>query len=153
MAEFWLAERADGAFERQVAIKLLFRHASSHERDALAQRFARERDILASLRHPNIAALHDAGVTPDGQPWLALEYVEGEPLTAWCDGRRMAIRQRIGAFHQVLRAVRHAHTNLVIHRDLKPANILVTREGEVRLLDFGIAKLIEPEGGGSTRAN
>jgi len=147
MAEVWLAERADGAFERQVAIKLLFRHASDHERDAMAQRFARERDILASLRHPNIAALHDAGVTPDGQPWLALEYVEGEPITTWCDEHRKTIRERIEVFRQVLRAVRHAHSNLVIHRDLKPANVLVTREGEVRLLDFGIAKLIELEGG------
>ena len=147
MAEVWLAERADGAFERQVAIKLLFRHALSHERDAIAQRFARERDILASLRHPNIAALHDAGVTPEGQPWLALEYVEGAPITTWCDENRMTIRERVEVFRQVLRAVRHAHTNLVIHRDLKPANILVTSEGEVRLLDFGIAKLIEPEGG------
>ena len=147
MAEVWLAESADGAFERQVAIKLLFRHASSHERDALAQRFARERDILASLRHPNIAALHDAGVTPE-RPALARARVRrGRAPHAWCDGRRMAIRERIVVFRQVLRAVRHAHTNLVIHRDLKPANILVTREGEVRLLDFGIAKLIEPEGG------
>jgi serine/threonine protein kinase/tetratricopeptide (TPR) repeat protein len=148
MAEVWLAERADGAFERQVAIKLLFRHASSRERDALGQRFARERDILASLRHPNIATLHDAGVTPEGQPWLALEYVEGEPITTWCDQRRLGIRERIELFRQVLRAVRHAHANLVIHRDLKPANILVTRDGEVCLLDFGIAKLIEPEGDG-----
>jgi len=147
MAEVWLADRADGAFERQVAIKLLFRHASSQERDGMVQRFARERDILASLRQPNIAALHDAGVTADGQPWLALEYVEGQPITTWCDKRRLPIRGRIEVFRQVLLAVRHAHTNLVIHRDLKPANILVTGEGEVRLLDFGIAKMIEPDGG------
>jgi serine/threonine-protein kinase len=147
MAEVWLAARADGAFERQVAIKLLFRHAVSQERDAIAQRFARERDILASLRHPNIAALHDAGVTPQGQPWLALEFVEGQPITAWCDERRMTIRQRVELFGQVLHAVQHAHANLVIHRDLKPANMLVARDGEVRLLDFGIAKLIEGDGG------
>ena len=147
MAEVWLAQRDDGAFERQVAIKLLFRHASSHERDTFAQRFARERDILASLHHPNIAGLHDAGVTPQGQPWLALEYVEGEPITAWCDERKVTIEGRIRIFRQVLLAVQHAHANLVIHRDLKPANILVTADGEARLLDFGIAKLLEPEGG------
>ncbi|MCE9661460.1 MAG: serine/threonine protein kinase [Burkholderiales bacterium] len=146
MAEVWLADRVDGAFARQVAIKLLFRHASSREVDALAQRFSRERDILASLRHPHIAGLHDAGVTADGQPWLALEYVEGEPITAWCDAERMAVRDRLEVFRQVLAAVQHAHKNLIIHRDLKPANILVTREGQVRLLDFGIAKLLEPEG-------
>jgi len=143
MAEVWLAKRDDGAFERQVAIKLLFRHAASTERAALAQRFARERDILASLHHPNIAALHDAGVTPDGQPWLALEYVEGEPITGWCDRRRLDVPARVRLFRQVLLAVQHAHANLVIHRDLKPANILVTDAGEVRLLDFGIAKLQE----------
>ena len=147
MAEVWLAKRDDGAFERAVAIKLLFRHAGSSERDSFAQRFARERDILASLHHPNIAGLHDAGVTPGGQPWLALEYVEGEPLLAWCDAKRLGIEARVRLFRQVLLAVQHAHANLVIHRDLKPGNILVTAHGEVRLLDFGIAKLMEPEGG------
>jgi serine/threonine protein kinase len=156
MAEVWLAQRDDGAFQRQVAIKLLFRHASqlgggtgSSQRDGFAQRFARERDILASLHHPHIAGLHDAGVTAAGQPWLALEYVEGEPLTAWCDARALGIEARVRLFRQVLLAVQHAHANLVIHRDLKPANILVTAQGEVRLLDFGIAKLMEPEGGGT----
>ncbi len=147
MAEVWLAQRDDGAFQRTVAIKLLFRHAASHQRDNFAQRFARERDILASLHHPNIAGLHDAGVTPSGQPWLALEYVEGESLTAWCDAARLSVEARVRLFRQVLLAVQHAHANLVIHRDLKPANILVTAQGEVRLLDFGIAKLMEPEGG------
>jgi serine/threonine protein kinase/tetratricopeptide (TPR) repeat protein len=147
MAEVWLAERADGAFNRQVAVKLLFQHADSTRRTSFAQRFARERDILASLHHPNIAALHDAGVTPDGQPWLALEYVEGEPITAWCDRAQLSISERVGLFRQVLLAVQHAHANLVIHRDIKPANILVTRAGEVRLLDFGIAKLQEAGGG------
>ena len=147
MAEVWLAQRDDGAFQRTVAIKLLFRHAASHQRDNFAQRFARERDILASLHHPNIAGLHDAGVTPSGQPWLALEFVEGESLTAWCDAARLSVEARVRLFRQVLLAVQHAHANLVIHRDLKPANILVTAQGEVRLLDFGIAKLMEPEGG------
>jgi len=147
MAEVWLAQRDDGAFQRQVAIKLLFRHAGSDARDTFAQRFHRERDILASLDHPHIAGLHDAGVTPNGQPWLALEYVEGETLTKWCDARCLTIEARVRLFRQVLLAVQHAHANLVIHRDLKPGNILVTAQGEVRLLDFGIAKLMEPEGG------
>ncbi len=146
MAEVWLAQRDDGAFARQVAIKLLFRHAGSNERDNFAQRFDRERDILASLDHPHISALHDAGVTPGGQPWLALEYVEGQTLTASCDSRCLGIDARVRLFRQVLLAVQHAHANLVIHRDLKPGNILVTGQGEVRLLDFGIAKLLEPEG-------
>lgn len=147
MADVWLAERDDGAFQRQVAIKLLFRHAGSPARDTFERRFERERDILASLNHPHIACLHDAGVTHAGQPWLALEYVEGETLTAWCDARSLPLADRVKLFRQVLMAVQHAHANLIIHRDLKPGNILVSSQGEVRLLDFGIAKLMEPEGG------
>jgi serine/threonine protein kinase len=147
MAEVWMAQRDDGAFQRTVAIKLLFRNKGSSERDSFAQRFARERDILASLDHAHIAALHDAGVTPAGQPWLALEYIEGQTLTLWCDAQRLDIAARVRLFRQVLLAVQHAHANLVIHRDLKPGNILVTAQGEVRLLDFGIAKLMEQEGG------
>jgi tetratricopeptide (TPR) repeat protein/tRNA A-37 threonylcarbamoyl transferase component Bud32 len=143
MAEVWLAERADGAIKRRVAIKLPFPRAG---RETFAVRFDRERDILATLRHPNIAGLYDAGVTADGQAWLALEYVDGEPLSAWCDEQRLSLRDRVTLFRQVLLAVQHAHANLVIHRDLKPANILVTAQGEVRLLDFGIAKLLESQG-------
>jgi serine/threonine-protein kinase len=146
MAEVWLAERADGAFTRQVALKLLFDHPSRARRAGFVERFQRERDILASLQHPNIAALHDAGVTAEGQPWLALEYVQGEPITAWCDARGLDVAARVAVFRQVLLAVAHAHANLVIHRDLKPSNILVTAQGEVKLLDFGIAKLIEGDG-------
>ncbi len=147
MAEVWRAERVDGAFRRTVAVKLLFRHVTGARGKSFAQRFDRERDILASLDHPNIAGLHDAGVTAGGQPWLALEYVEGEPLTAWCDRARIGLRARVALFRQVLLAVEHAHANLVIHRDLKPANILVSAVGDVRLLDFGIAKLLEADGG------
>ncbi len=144
MAEVWLADRVDGAFKRQVAIKLLFDRPSRAQRENFAERFRRERDILAALHHPNIAGLHDAGVTPSGQPWLALEYVRGESITAWCDARRLSVRARVRLFIQVLHAVEYAHANLVMHRDLKPGNILVTESGAPMLLDFGIAKLIEP---------
>ncbi len=143
MAEVWLAERDDGAFKRRVAIKLPYARPG---RETFAVRFDRERDILATLRHPHIAALYDAGVTSEGQAWLALEYVEGEAIAAYCDARRLGVRERVQLFRQVLLAVQHAHANLVIHRDLKPANILVTPQGEVRLLDFGIAKLLESQG-------
>ena len=143
MAEVWLAERDDGAFKRQVAIKLPYPRPG---RETFAARFDRERDILATLRHPHIAGLFDAGVTQDGQAWLALEYVEGQPISSFCDEHRLPLRERMQLFRQVLLAVQHAHANLVIHRDLKPANILVTPQGEVRLLDFGIAKLLEAQG-------
>jgi serine/threonine protein kinase/tetratricopeptide (TPR) repeat protein len=139
MGSVWLAERSDGTLKRQVALKLP--HSSLPQRQ-LAERFSRERDILATLVHANIARLYDAGLTAEGQPYLALEYVEGDALTTWCDARKLDIRSRIELFRQVLAAVHYAHRQNVIHRDLKPANILVTTEGEVRLLDFGIAKLM-----------
>jgi tRNA A-37 threonylcarbamoyl transferase component Bud32 len=139
MAEVWLARRADGAFKRDVALKLPLLMRSRRD---LEPRFAREREILASLAHPNIARLYDAGFTRHGQPYLALEYVAGTPLTSYCDERRLTLRERLELFGQVLSAVQYAHANLVIHRDLKPSNILVTEEGQVRLLDFGIAKLL-----------
>lgn len=139
MGAVWLAERTDGVLKRTVALKLP--HLSIHNK-AFAERFARERDILARLVHPHIARLYDAGVTPTGQPFLALEFVEGVPLTQYCDAQRLPLRQRIDLFLQVLAAVQYAHRNLVAHRDLKPSNILVTAEAQVRLLDFGIAKLL-----------
>jgi serine/threonine-protein kinase len=140
MAEVWLARRADGAFKREVALKLPM---LSHLRRDLAQRFAHERDILAGLEHVNIARLYDAGVSDHGLPYLAMEYVPGEPLTAWCDQHRLGVRERIKLFLQVLDAVQYAHARQVIHRDIKPSNILVTESGQVRLLDFGVAKLLE----------
>jgi WD40 repeat protein/serine/threonine protein kinase len=139
MGSVWLAERADGLFTRQVALKLI--HPALKSR-VMSERFAREREILASLNHPNIARLLDAGFAEDGQSYLALDYVAGTPLTTYCDERRLSVRERLELFRQILSAVQYAHAHLVIHRDLKPANILVTDEGQVQLLDFGIAKLL-----------
>ncbi|MFO1317179.1 MAG: serine/threonine-protein kinase [Burkholderiales bacterium] len=147
MGVVWLAEGTDGHLKRAVALKLPLAVVRNR---AQGGRFARERDILASLAHPNIARLYDAGVTGDGQPYLALEYVEGEPLPAWCDARRLPLRERLALFRDVLRAVAYAHANLVVHRDLKPSNILVTADGDVKLLDFGIAKLVTDGGGAAT---
>jgi serine/threonine protein kinase/tetratricopeptide (TPR) repeat protein len=140
MAEVWLAKRADGAFNRDVALKL---PSLTRVRRDLEQRFARERDILASLEHPHIARLYDAGIDPHGLPYLSMEYVQGELLTDWCDAQRLDIRARLRLFLQVLGAVQYAHERQVIHRDIKPSNILVTKGGEVRLLDFGVATLLD----------
>ena len=142
MAEVWLARRADGAFRREVALKLPM---LGHLRADLEQRFARERDILASLEHPHIARLYDAGVDPNGLPYLSMEYVEGRPLTEWCDAHRLEIQARLELFLQMLEAVQYAHEKQVIHRDLKPSNVLVTQSGQVRLLDFGVAKLLQAD--------
>jgi eukaryotic-like serine/threonine-protein kinase len=140
MGTVWLASQADGLFERQVALKLPHRGMFGA---GLAERMARERAILAALEHPHIARLYGAGLTEDGQPWLALEYVEGVPIDEYCRTRRLELRERVRLFVQVADAVAAAHARLVVHRDLKPANILVTSEGYVRLLDFGIAKLLD----------
>lgn len=142
MAEVWLAQRADGVLRRDVALKL---PVLIRLRNDLASRFARERDILAALEHPNIARLYDAGVSTDGLPYLAMEYVAGQPLTAWCDARRLELSDRLTLFLQVLDAVQYAHARQVLHRDIKPSNILVTESGQVRLLDFGVAKLLVEE--------
>jgi serine/threonine-protein kinase len=143
MSSVWLAERADGAYEKVVAIKVL-RHWIDGQ-DAV-HRFVAERQILSSLAHPNIAPLLDGGTTGDGTPWLATEYIEGEPITVYCESRRLGVEARLDLFLQVVDAVHHAHQKLVVHRDLKPSNILVDAQGRVRLLDFGIAKLLETEG-------
>ncbi len=140
MGDVWLAERADGAYEQRAAIK---RVRAGWRPDELIARFRRERQVLARLEHPNIARLLDGGATADGEPYLAMEFVEGEPLNAWCDARRLPVRERLRLFAQVCDAVRFAHANLVIHRDLKPANILVTAAGRPVLLDFGVAKLLD----------
>ena len=146
MAEVWLARRADGAFEREVALKIPRLRGMPAE---MAERFARECRILATLETPNIARLYDAGVDATGVPYIAMEYVQGEPLVAWCDARELDTPARIGLFIQVLDAVSYAHRHQVLHRDLKPSNILVTEQGEVRLLDFGVARLLHGDADGS----
>jgi eukaryotic-like serine/threonine-protein kinase len=149
MAEVWLAKRADGAFQREVALKLPM---VSRLRKDLEERFIRERDIFARLEHPNIARLYDGGLDAQGLPYLAMEYVPGEAITTWCDAKRLGVAQRLGLLRQVLGAAQYAHDRRVIHRDLKPSNILVSEAGEVRLLDFGVAKLLEEtEGAQLTR--
>src|SRR5260370_35526263 len=124
---------------RNIALKLPYIHM---HRAQFAERFERERNILAALTHPNIARLYDAGISAEGPPYLAMEYVDGVSLIEYCDSHRLTIRERMAVLPQVLAAVQYAHAHLVIHRDLKPSNILVTATGHVQLLDFGIAKLL-----------
>jgi serine/threonine-protein kinase len=145
MGVVWRARRIDG-IKRPVALKLP--HAGLYAHDPI-ERFESERDILGELAHPNIARLYDAGVAANGQPYLALEYVAGVPLTDYCDQHRLDIEQRLHLFQQVLRAVQYAHGRLVIHRDLKPTNVIVGPDGRAMLLDFGIANLIASESGES----
>ncbi len=142
MGSVWLAERCDGRFERRVAVKFLnlARMGKSGE-----ERFKREGSILGRLSHEHIAELMDAGVSPAGQPYLVLEYVEGDHIDHYCDRQKLDVTARIGLFLEVLAAVAHAHANLIVHRDLKPSNVLVSKDGRVKLLDFGIAKLLEGE--------
>ena len=147
MGAVYLAERADGAYEQQVALKLIKRGLDT---DEILQRFLRERRILARLEHPHIARLLDGGVTDDGLPWFAMEHVEGRAITAWCEERHARLAERLRLFRAACQAVQHAHRSLVIHRDLKPSNIFVTAAGEVKLLDFGIARLLADEGAGDT---
>jgi serine/threonine-protein kinase len=139
MSSVWLAERTDVLLNRPVALK---RPRAAWRSDGLAQRMAQEREILGLLDHPNIARIYDAGVGADGQPWLALEYVDGQPIDAYCRAHGLGPREIVKLVLQVADAVAHAHARLVVHRDLKPSNILVTPEGTARLLDFGIAKLV-----------
>lgn len=143
MGSVWLAERSDGRFERRVAVKFLnlARMGKGGE-----ERFKREGSILGRLTHEHIAELVDAGVSPVGQPYLVLEYVEGDHIDRYCDQRKLDVEARLRLFLEVLTAVTHAHANLIVHRDLKPSNVLVSKDGRVKLLDFGIAKLLEGEG-------
>ena len=141
-ARVYLAERDDGQFRQRVALKLL---RPGHDSEIDRGRFRAERQILASLSHPNIARLLDGGITDDGLPYLAMELIEGEPIDRYCETRALRVRDRLRMFLTVCEATRYAHRNLVVHRDLKPSNILVTADGQVKLLDFGLAKLLERE--------
>ena len=148
MGAVYLAARADDAFRKRVALKIIKRGMDT---DEIVARFMRERQTLANLDHPNIARLLDGGATPDGRPYFVMEYVEGEPLIAYCRGRALPAADRLRLFRAVCGAVQFAHSNLVVHRDLKPDNILVTSDGVPKLLDFGIAKLIGPGTAAETR--
>lgn len=142
MATVYRVERVDRQFEQQGALKLLRRGLDTED---LVRRFRAERQILSSLDHPNIAGLLDGGATSDGRPYLVMECVDGAHITDWCDERGGTVEERLRRFLAVARAVHHAHAKLVVHRDLKPSNILVTSDGHVKLLDFGIAKLLDPD--------
>ncbi|MFC5491297.1 serine/threonine-protein kinase [Dokdonella soli] len=146
MGEVWLAERADGAFRRQVAIKFI-----RADRPGLGERLTQERELLARLEHPHIARLLDGGVDADGRPFLATEFVDGVALDRWCRERTPSLEARLAVFRQVAAAVAYAHANLVVHRDLKPANVLVDAQDNAKLLDFGIAKLLDAHAGETTQ--
>jgi eukaryotic-like serine/threonine-protein kinase len=149
MGEVLLAERADGLFDQRVAIKLLRRGMAS---DEVLARFSRERRILARLEHPHIARLLDGGATGDGRPYFVMELVEGEPITDYSRSRSLPVDERLRLLQDCCDAVAAAHRNLVVHRDLKPSNVLVTKDGEVKLLDFGIAKILGPDDTGEAAA-
>jgi serine/threonine-protein kinase len=141
----WLARRDDGLYEEAVAIKLLHRHLSS---SAVRDRFLREASLLGRLQHPNIARILDAGVH-EGSAYLVLEHIDGEPLDAWCDARQLTTARRLQLFIEVCEAVAHAHSHLIVHRDIKPSNVLVTGDGKVKLLDFGIGKQVHDQSTGA----
>ncbi len=141
MATVYLAERDDGEWRQQAALKLIRRGLDTED---VVQRFLAERQILSSLGHPNIGRLFDGGSTGDGVPWFAMEYVDGTPITQYCDAAAASVETRLRLFREVARAVQYAHQNLVVHRDIKPSNIMVDAHGVPKLLDFGIAKLLDP---------
>jgi len=145
MGEVYRAERDDGQFTQTVAIKLVRADAAG-----AAERFQRERQIVAGLDHPGIARLLDGGIAPDGRPYMAIELVDGQPIVAWCAARAAPLAQRLALFGEVCDAVAYAHRRLVVHRDLKPGNVLVTPEGRVKLLDFGVARMLDAPAGAAT---
>src|SRR5438132_7598615 len=140
MGDVYLAE--DQQLHRKVALKIVRRGLDTGD---IIRRFQREEQILASLTHPNIARLYGGAVTPEGVPYFVMEYVEGERLDSYCDEQKLSIPERLRLFRRICSAVSYAHQHLVIHRDIKPANIRVTADGEPKLLDFGIAKFLEPQ--------
>ena len=141
MGAVYLAERADGEFFQKVAIKLIKRGMDS---DFIIRRFRHERQILASFEHSFIARLLDGGTTTDGVPYFVMEYIEGESLYTYCDKKRLGIRDRLKLFQKVCSAIEYAHSKQIIHRDIKPSNILINAAGSPKLLDFGIAKILDP---------
>lgn len=140
MGQVYLAERDDGTFTKKVALKCIKKGMDSEE---ILKRFKYERQILAGLQHPNIAQLHDGGLTPDGRPYIVMEYIDGEAVHSYCDRLNLNLDSRLKLFRTICSAVQYAHQKLVVHRDLKPSNILVTEKGEVKLLDFGIARILD----------
>jgi len=148
MGEVYLAHRVDGLFEKSVAVKILKRGMETEE---IIRRFEVERQFLASLEHPNIARLLDGGVTEGGRPYLVMEYIDGKPITRFCDDRKLSTAERLALFRDVCGAVHYAHRNLIVHRDLKPANILVSEDGVPKLVDFGVAKIVDGTGAEATR--
>jgi len=146
MSEVYLAERRESGFVQEVAVKLLLPGLDGPE---VLARFERERQILARLSHPNIARMFDAGIAENGRPYFVMEYVRGERIDRWCDRRQLTLAQRLGVVLQVAAAVAHAHAALVVHRDIKPGNVLVDEEGNAKLLDFGISKVLDEAGGAS----
>src|SRR5690606_35149978 len=142
MGNVYLAARMDGGFRQTVALKIIRREAGGRE---IRRRFEQERQILATLQHENIARLLDGGTSESGQPYFVMERIEGMPITTYCDEHRLSVEERLRLFQTVCDAVHYAHQNLIVHRDLKPSNIFVTKEGRLKLLDFGIAKLLDSD--------
>jgi len=149
MGTVFLARRADGLFEQKVAVKVINPHIASSD---FVHRFQQERAILATLDHPNIARLYDGGTTEEGWPYFVMEYLDGQPIDVWCDANRLSVSDRLRLFLNVCDAVQYAHRHRIIHRDIKPSNIFVNSDGSVKLLDFGIAKVVEPVAGDSRSA-
>ncbi len=141
MGEVYRAIRADGQYDKEVAIKFV---RAGLDSTSVVERFRHERQVLASLDHPNIARLFDGGTTEDGIPYLVMELIEGTPIDEYCDANQLSVTERLRLFLQVCSAIQYAHQRLVIHRDIKPGNILVTKDGVPKLLDFGIAKILDP---------